>query len=91
MKKTIDKTLESMRKRNFKGWYAGTTEEAQNLILSIIPIDAMVGLGDSSTIRQLSVVERLRDRGNRVVNPFDITKVLKNQKSYKILGLDSLS
>ena len=82
MKKTIDKTLESMRKRNFTGLYADTANEAQNLILSIIPTDAMVGLGDSSTIRQLGVVERLKDRGNRVVNPFDITKVPKDQKSY---------
>jgi len=82
LKKTIDKTLESMKKRCFTGWYADTTEEAQSLVLSIIPTDAMVGLGDSSTIRQLGVVERLKNRGSRVVNPFDITKVPKDQKSY---------
>lgn len=82
MKKTIDKTLEALRKRNFRGWYAGNAEEAVGLILGIVPTDAMVGLGDSSTIRQLGVVERLKDRGNKIVNPFDITKILKDQESY---------
>lgn len=82
MEEMFNKTLEALKKRNLRGWYANTAEEARELILSIVPADAMVGLGDSSTIRQIGIVERLRDRGNKVVNPFDITKVLKDQESY---------
>ena len=82
MEKTINKTLEAQRKRNFKGWYAGNTDEAVGLNLSVVPTETMVGLGDSSTIRRLGVVKRSKDHRNKVVNRSDITKILKDQDSY---------
>jgi hypothetical protein len=75
MQKTIEKTLKALRKREFKAWYAATADEAQAIVLGMTPLDAVVGIGDSSTVRQLEIVEALKARGNSVINPFDISKV----------------
>jgi hypothetical protein len=80
--RTIEETLEALRKRNFAAWFAGTIGEARELIFGLVPGDAMVGIGDSSTVRQIGVVEGLRERGNRVVNPFDPSRVLRDRDSY---------
>lgn len=82
MDKTVEDTLKALNGRDFKGWFAETTEEAKDLILDIIPLKAVVGIGDSSTIRQIGVIEALKNRENIIINPFDITNVLEDQKSY---------
>ncbi len=78
---TVDKTLKALKRRDFKAWHAATAGEARELVLGIVPADAMVGVGDSSTIRQIGVIDALTARGNAVINPFDITKVVKDQES----------
>jgi hypothetical protein len=82
MDKITDKTLKALKKRGLRSWFAETADGARDLILGLVPADAMVGCGDSSTIRQLRIIEALRNRGNRTVNPFDITNTLKDQQSY---------
>ncbi len=82
MDEAIDRALKALKKRGLKSWYAETGEEAQNRILDLIPPDALVGVSDSTTIRQLGIVEAIRSRGNRVINPFDATQVLGDQDSY---------
>lgn len=82
MEKTIEKTLKALRKRSLKGWHAETAEAAKELILKLIPADAMVGIGDSSTVRQLRIIEALRERGTTTINPFDIAKIPTDPQSY---------
>lgn len=82
MGKTIHKILDALRERHLTPWFADTSDEAQNLILTLVPADAIVGIGDSSTVRQIGIVDKLIDRGNKVINPFNITKIPMDQESY---------
>ncbi len=57
----------ALTKRGFDARVAVSTEESVREVLSIIPPDAAVGCGGSATLRQLELLDRLRERGNRVV------------------------
>ena len=82
MHETIAKTLKALRKRKLKAWYAATADDARRLVLGMTPLDALVGIGDSSTVRQLGIVEGLEARGNKVINPFDIAHVPWDKESF---------
>ena len=81
----IEKTLAALRKRHINGIFARNHEDASQKILDLIPVDATVGMGDSTTIRQLGVLAKLKRRGTKVLmshdpqlfhlNPEDIDKV----------------
>ena len=76
------KTLKSLKARNLKPYFTKNCKEARELMLNLIPRDAMVGLGDSSTIRQIGIIQHLRKRGTRVINPFDLGKKIKDDATY---------
>ncbi len=57
-----------------RGWAAADAAEAQEIVTRIVPKDAVVGIGDSSSVRQVGVVEALKQKGNRVINPFDLSR-----------------
>ena len=82
MEPSIEKAIESLQTRQMKGWIAANAKNAREIILGIISSDATVGIGDSSAVRQTEVIEALRTRGNRVVNPFDIDKRISDSPSY---------
>jgi L-lactate utilization protein LutB len=67
----MEATLSALQKRHTTGLFAEDTEEAKEKILSLIPKDAGVGMGDSTAIRQIGVLPALRERGTRVLNPFE--------------------
>lgn len=53
-------------------------DRAAGLVLDMIPLGAQVGLGGSTSVRQLGILERLRQRGTAIINdaesgeiPFD--------------------
>jgi len=81
MELRIEKTLKSLKARNLSGWFAEDRERAKGMILDLIPQDATVGVGDSSTIRQVGVVEGLRTRGTHVINPFDMNRQPSDPRS----------
>lgn len=68
----IEETLASLRSRHINGIYAEDSTEACQKILSLIPKEAVVGIGDSTGLRQLGVLQRLKERGTELFNPFDI-------------------
>lgn len=72
MEPQIEKTLASLRSRHINGIYAADSTEACQKILSLIPKEAIVGMGDSTGVRQLGVVQVLKSRGTNILNPFDI-------------------
>jgi hypothetical protein len=82
MEGMIENTIESLRKRQMKGWAAGSIGEAREMILGIVPSDAIVGIGDSSSVRQVGIIDELKVRGNRVINPFDPTKEIKDLQTH---------
>ena len=64
------KCLQNLKKANLNGHYFPTRGEARNYILEAIPMNAVVGFGDSVTLHQIGVLEELEDRGQKIVSPF---------------------
>ena len=59
--------VEAMKKREMDARFFPTREEVVEAVLEVIPPDADVGCGGSWTIRQIGLLEALRERGNRVL------------------------
>jgi len=66
----LEQTIHSLRANNFEARFAENSIAARQMILSSIPKDAVVGAGDSATIRQIGIIEELEKKGIRVLNPF---------------------
>ena len=67
----IEQVLSALQARHITGIFAEDASEANRYILSLIPSDATVGIGDSTSMRQLGTLNVLRERGVRILNPFD--------------------
>ena len=61
--------IECLKRNRFDVVLADTVEVARNKILEIIPFGASVGVANSATVRQIGVLEALKERGNVVVDP----------------------
>jgi len=55
---------------NFDAKFAETIDAANEIILKAVPKDAVVGIGDSATIRQIGILDELEKRRSSVLNPF---------------------
>ena len=66
-----EQALSALQARHINGIYAEDDSEANRKILSLIPSDATVGIGDSTSMRQLGTLNFLRERGVRILDPFD--------------------
>ena len=66
MEQLIQKAADAMVKRGFIVHRVPGAQEARELVLSLIPQGASVGLGGSMTIRELNLVEALEERGSQV-------------------------
>ena len=71
MDTNTEKILSSLRSRHINGIFAGDYEEANQKILALIPLNATVGIGDSTSMRQLGILESLREKGTKILNPFE--------------------
>ncbi len=79
----IERTLQSLRSRNLAAVYSENREQAQRMILNSIPLNALVGIGDSTTIAQLGVKEELRTRGTQILDGFNRTTSYSNLEEYE--------
>lgn len=59
--------VEALRKREMDARFFPSREEAVEAVLETIPPDAAVGCGGSWTMRQIGLLDALRERGNRVL------------------------
>jgi len=66
----IEETLKNLRANNFDAKSAENKAAVKEMILGSISKDAVVGAGDSATIRQIGIIEELENRSVRVLNPF---------------------
>jgi LUD domain len=71
MDTNMEKILSCLRSRHINGIFAEDYEEANQKILALIPLNATVGIGDSTSMRQLGILEPLRERGTKILNPFE--------------------
>lgn len=71
MKIQIKECLASLHSRHINGIFVENSEEARLKILDLIPKDAVVGIGDSTTIRQVGIPKMLKERGIKVLDAFE--------------------
>ncbi len=67
MNEEIAQTIKSLKMRHINSVYAADREEAQAKILELIPQQSVVGIGDSTTMRQLGVLDALQKRGTTLL------------------------
>lgn len=60
----IQRTLAALEKNGFQTFFAPTTNEALEKVLSLIPSNAKVGIGGSNTLREINLIDALTARGN---------------------------
>jgi L-lactate utilization protein LutB len=78
----IQKVVDSLKRRKITGLVAEDAEHARKLICDIVPEGAVIGIGDSSSVRQIKIVPILEERGNRVINGFDPDKSINDLQSH---------
>ncbi|MBA4423913.1 MAG: lactate utilization protein C [Syntrophus sp. (in: bacteria)] len=83
MDSQIEIVLSALQARHIHGFYADDCPEANRKILSLIPSDATVGIGDSTSMRQLGILNLLRERGTRILNPFDPKREDMDAEEYR--------
>jgi len=62
--------LKNLRANNFAVHLVKDSGVARETILNMISKDAVVGVGDSATLRQIEILKELEKRGTRILNPF---------------------
>jgi L-lactate utilization protein LutB len=70
MSEEIEMTLRALEKHGFDAVFADDREVAKKIIMQSVPENAVVGIGDSTTLFQIGVIEQLHSRGLSIVNPF---------------------
>lgn len=66
--KQLKRTAELLKERGFEVFLVQNKDEAKNLLLKLIPEEAIVGIGGSITIREIGIIEELEKRGNKVIH-----------------------
>lgn len=84
----VQEVLNELRRNEFDAYYAQNSSQAKKLVLEMIPAGASVGVGGSLTIRQLGLVETLKERGHIVHDHWDenltaegLRQVLRDQRT----------
>lgn len=60
--KLAQEVCRALERNNIKGIYVKTGKEARDLALSLIPKGCNIGLGGSTTLREIGVLQALRDK-----------------------------
>lgn len=68
--KQVERTIEALRKNRIPAVFFSNKEQAKEGILKMIPPNSSVGIGGSVTLRQLGLIQELREHGFEVLNPF---------------------
>jgi hypothetical protein len=66
----MKETLKNLLANNFEARFAENAGAVKQIVLNLISKDAIVGIGDSATIRQVGIVDDLEKKGIVVLNPF---------------------
>lgn len=71
MNTQIQQCLSSLQSRHIKGIFAENIKAAGQIILTLIPVGAVVGIGDSTAVKQMGILKMLNDRGTKILDPFE--------------------
>ena len=62
------KATEALTKNNFSSVYSKTKQDAAEQLLALIPAGATIGVGGSSSINEVGVLDELKKRGHTIYN-----------------------
>ncbi|GMQ59772.1 lactate utilization protein [Vallitalea sediminicola] len=79
--------IDNFKQRNIKAEFYNTVEETNQRILELIPSKCSVGIGHSTTLEQIDVINQLSNRGNEVIDKASA----KNEEQIKELKKKSLT
>jgi len=99
MRETVNLIIQNLSKRNINGHYFETSDAAKEAILTWIPTDATVGIGNSRTVKDLDLSATLSDKGHIVYDKTTVQtdrgkKLLKKKAlmtDWYITGTNALS
>jgi hypothetical protein len=66
----MEEALTNLLANNFDAEFAENGDAVKKIVSSSISKNAIVGIGDSATVRQIGIIEELEEKGVRVLNPF---------------------
>jgi len=81
--------LDALKKNGFDVVYAPNREDALKILLSSIPANARVGVGGSVTLREVGIVEALKNRGNVVADHWTQGATLEDKLAIRRSHLSS--
>jgi len=77
----LEETLKNLAANNFEAKFVKSSDAVKEIVLGSISRDAIVGIGDSATVRQIGIVEELEKNGIKVLNPFSSELTTNNSKT----------
>jgi len=86
MREHIDVIIRNLSKRNINGHFFETADDAKEAILSWIPQDATIGIGNSRTVKDMDISATLSSKGHIV---YDKTTV-QTERGKKLLKKKAL-
>jgi hypothetical protein len=68
----VVEVVEQIKRNRFDVVLAKNAHDATHQILEMIPKSATVGVANSVTVRQIGILEALKNRGNKLIDPISI-------------------
>ena len=94
MNKDIETTINALKKNHFNVEYAEKAENVADIILKIIPEDAVLEIAGSMSVKQTGVEKLLIERGNKGLIPegeFNPFAVLKTRKDVLLVSTNAVT
>lgn len=85
----MDRLIDRLNKKNFNAYYARDRVEARQIALSLIPEGAVIGMGNSLTLRETGIYDALVSGDYRVINQFESGISPEENLRRRKLGLTS--
>lgn len=67
----MDLLIQKLKKNNIQGYWAQDISDAKKIALDLIPPGAVVGMGNSMTLRQTGIFQELTGGSYNVINQFE--------------------
>lgn len=84
-----EQTIKGLEKRNMKGYYAPTREEAVKLALSLIPEGSVISWGGSATLSETGLINELKSGNYKCLDRNDVeTREEKEEIAHQALCSD---
>ncbi len=95
-KNGIEKVVKSLKANNFKVEYVDRAKDAIPIILNAIPADASIEMAGSVSVAQLGLLDLLRERGNKGLEPpkpeqFSFEEMRKNRRDVLLVSSNAVT